>query len=245
MRVCEFTHYQRPDSSYNTISLETQRYRVISPPFAEAFLLLARSPKDLRTQVVACPGTATSHPSSSDRPQDNDNHHQEYQTSVAFGRHAGAILSASLAGPARQGGRPFQGRTTDACHWPRRPRQASAAFRTAAWRCPGFCLNAVCMARTPCVRVDYAAGCPAQATRNRIRGPGQGLFLYHLLTGKMLRIDALKRMLHPPAARAGARRSGGLYPFPAAAARAACRRTRCGLTPASIPRRSLLIPDLC
>ena len=125
------------------------------------------------------------------------------------------------------------------------PRQAQTAFRTAECRCPGFRLNAVCMAGTPCVRVNRAAGCTAQATWNRARRPGQGLFLYHLLTGKMLRGNALKRMLHPPAARAGARCSCGLYPFPAVAPRVACRLTRCGLTPASIPRRSLLIPDLC
>jgi len=90
------------------------------------------------------------------------------------------------------------------------PRQAQTAFRTAACRCPGFRLKAVCMTGTTCVRVDHTVGCPVQATRNRIRRPGQGFFLYHLLTGKMLRIDALKRMLHPPAARAGARCSGGL-----------------------------------
>lgn len=70
--------------------------------------------------------------------------------------------------------------------------------------------GSVCMAGTPCVRVNRAAGCTAQATCNRIRRPGQGLFLYHLLTGKMLRGNALKPMLHPPAARAGARCSGGL-----------------------------------
>lgn len=90
------------------------------------------------------------------------------------------------------------------------PRQAQTAFGTAEYRCPGLRLNAVCMAGTPRVRVNRAAGCPAQATRNRIRRPGQGFFLYHLLTGKMLRGNALKRMLHPPAAWAGARWSGGL-----------------------------------
>ena len=125
------------------------------------------------------------------------------------------------------------------------PRQAQTAFRTAECRCPGFRLNAVCMVGTLCVRVKRASGCPAQATRNRIRRPGQGLFLYHLLTGKMLRGNALKPMLHPPAARAGARWSGGLWPDPKGALHVVCRLTWRGLTLASIPRRSLLIPDLC
>ena len=51
------------------------------------------------------------------------------------------------------------------------------------------------MARTPHARFDCAAGCPVEATLNLIGGKWKGVILYHLLTGKVLRFNALKRML--------------------------------------------------
>ncbi|MBF1246499.1 MAG: helix-turn-helix transcriptional regulator [Lautropia mirabilis] len=51
------------------------------------------------------------------------------------------------------------------------------------------------MARTPHARFDCAAGCPVEATLNLIGGKWKGVILYHLLSEKVLRFNALKRML--------------------------------------------------
>ena len=102
-----------------------------------------------------------------------------------------AIIPALLAAPARQGGMAVS-RLLQVCREQAASPLGSASSRTTARRAPPVLFP---MARTPHARFDCAAGCPVEATLNLIGGKWKGVILYHLLTGKVLRFNALKRML--------------------------------------------------
>ena len=104
---------------------------------------------------------------------------------------ANAIIPASPAAPTRQGGMAVS-RLLQVCREQAASPIGSASSRTKARRAPPVSFP---MARTPHARFDCAAGCPVEATLNLIGGKWKGVILYHLLTGKVLRFNALKRML--------------------------------------------------
>lgn len=122
----------------------------------------------------------------------NKNAHESHIVSKnILSMHADAIIPALLAAPARQGGMAVS-RLLQVCREQAASPTGSASSRTTARRAPPVSFP---MARTPHARFDCAAGCPVEATLNLIGGKWKGVILYHLLTGKVLRFNALKRML--------------------------------------------------
>ena len=105
--------------------------------------------------------------------------------------HLDAIIRAFLAAPARQDGMAAS-RLLQACG---RHAPMSDGHRHLSQGRASALPVSLPMARTPHARFDCAAGCPVEATLNLIGGKWKGVILYHLLTGKVLRFNALKRML--------------------------------------------------
>ena len=107
---------------------------------------------------------------------------------------ANAIIPALLAAPARQGGMAVS-RLLQVCRQQAATSGQPDRFRLLSHDSAPCAPCFVPMARTPHARFDCAAGCPVEATLNLIGGKWKGVILYHLLTGKVLRFNALKRML--------------------------------------------------